>query len=92
MYASLGYDFLAETDHNMALDARKWSKWQDRANLILIPGEENGTTDHIVEIGVHQVTYTPDEKYADLNKWGILTSNLVQLQKRQSFVMRTVFT
>ena len=65
MYASLGYDFLAITDHNKALDASQWSQWQDRANLILIPGEENGTTDHIVEVGVYQVTSTPDESYAD---------------------------
>jgi hypothetical protein len=65
MYAALGYDFLVVTDHNKALDARQWSQWQDSANLILVPGEENGATDHIVEVGVHQVTSTHDEMYVD---------------------------
>ena len=65
MFASLGYDFLAVTDHNMAPDEEKWRSWQEGANLILVPGEENGKTDHILEIGVHQVTPTSSDSYAD---------------------------
>ena len=65
MYASLGYDFLAVTDHNKAPDVDQWQTWQAQANLILIPGEENGHTDHILEIGVHAVTPTADNHYAN---------------------------
>ncbi|MEM7032874.1 MAG: hypothetical protein AAF629_25215 [Chloroflexota bacterium] len=65
MYASLGYDFLAVTDHNMAPDVDQWQTWQDQAKLLLIPGEENGQTDHILEIGVHTVTPTTDNDYAN---------------------------
>lgn len=65
MYASLGYDFLAVTDHNKAPDMDQWQTWQAQANLILIPGEENGQTDHILEIGVHEVTPTTDDLYAN---------------------------
>ncbi len=65
MYASLGYDFLAVTDHNRAPSQDQWQRWQDQTPLILIPGEENGHTDHIVELGVYQVTPTPSAKYID---------------------------
>ncbi len=58
MFASLGYDFMAITDHNLAPDEEQWRIWQDQANLILIPGDENGTTDHILELGVFAVTET----------------------------------
>ena len=61
MYASLGYDFMAITDHNLAPDEAQWRTWQDQAGLILIPGEENGRTDHILEIGVFKVAETPSE-------------------------------
>jgi hypothetical protein len=64
MYASLGYHFLAITDHNQALSKAHWQIWQQKLNIILIPGEENGDTDHIVELGVHQVTSTPESSYA----------------------------
>ena len=63
MFASLGYDFLAITDHNKAPDKKQWQIWQEQANLILIPGEENGSTDHILEIGVHEVTQTPTSSF-----------------------------
>jgi len=65
MFASLGYDFMAITDHNMAPDKEQWQIWQDRAELILIPGEENGKTDHILELGVHAVTETPSLDIVD---------------------------
>ena len=65
MFASLGYDFLAITDHNKAPDEEQWRIWQEQANLILIPGEENGGTDHILEIGVHEMTPTTNGLYAD---------------------------
>ena len=53
MYASLGYDFLAITDHNLAPDADQLRAWQEKTGLILIPGEENGGTDHMLEIGIN---------------------------------------
>ena len=65
MYASLGYDFMAITDHNKAPDEDQWHTWQSQANLILIPGEENGSTDHILELGVFAVTETPTESILD---------------------------
>lgn len=61
MYASLGYDFMAITDHNMAPDEAKWRAWQEQIPIVLIPGEENGSTDHILELGVFAVTETSDE-------------------------------
>ena len=61
MYASLGYDFMAITDHNLAPDEPQWQTWQNQAGLVLIPGEENGRTDHILEIGVFAITPTPSE-------------------------------
>ena len=63
MFARLGYDFMAVTDHNMAPDEEQWRIWQEQAGLILIPGEENGEQDHILEIGVHQVTPTPNDNF-----------------------------
>ncbi len=65
MYADLGYDFLAITDHNLAVDKSKLAAWQEKTRLILIPGEENGESDHIVEIGVHEVTPTPADDYTE---------------------------
>ena len=61
MFASLGYDFMAITDHNMAPDEKQWRTWQDQIPLVLIPGEENGGTDHILELGVYNVTETPSD-------------------------------
>jgi len=63
MLASLGYDFLAITDHNKAPDEAQWRIWQEKANLIVIPGAENGKTDHILEIGVFEVTQPLDGSY-----------------------------
>jgi hypothetical protein len=61
MFASLGYDFMAITDHNMAPSEEQWRVWQDQIPLVLIPGEENGSTDHILELGVFEVTETPSD-------------------------------
>ena len=61
MYASLGYDFMAITDHNLAPDEAQWKTWQDQIPILLIPGEENGSTDHILELGVFAVTDTPSD-------------------------------
>ena len=68
MFASLGYDFMAITDHNMAPDEEQWQIWQNQAELILIPGEENGKTDHILELGVYAVTETPSLDIEDRAK------------------------
>lgn len=65
MFASLGYDFMAITDHNMAPDEKQWRAWQDQIPLILIPGEENGSTDHILEIGVFEVAEMPSDDIAE---------------------------
>ncbi|MCZ6633055.1 MAG: CehA/McbA family metallohydrolase [bacterium] len=65
MYASLGYDFMAITDHNMAPSEAQWRTWQSQANLVLIPGEENGSTDHILELGVFAVTDTPSDNMVE---------------------------
>jgi len=63
MLASLGYDFLAVTDHNKAPDEEQWRIWQEKANLIVIPGAENGNTDHILEPGVYEVTQPLNGSY-----------------------------
>ena len=65
MFAGLGYDFLAITDHNKAPDLEQWRIWQEQADLIVVPGEENGKTDHILEVGVHEVTPTSSDDYVD---------------------------
>ena len=65
MYASLGYDFMAITDHNLAPDEAQWKTWQDQIPIVLIPGEENGSTDHILELGVFAVTETPSDDIKD---------------------------
>lgn len=65
MFASLGYDFMAITDHNMAPSKEQWQTWQDQIPLVLIPGEENGGTDHILELGVFDVTDTPSEDVSE---------------------------
>ena len=63
LFARFGYDFLAVTDHNMAPDEKQWRTWQEQAQLILVPGEENGATDHILEIGGHDVAQTPVDSF-----------------------------
>ena len=63
IYADLGYDFMAITDHNLVHDVDQWRAWQEQVNLVIIPGEENGSTDHILEIGVQAVTPTLSESY-----------------------------
>jgi len=63
IYANLGYDFMAITDHNLVHDSNQWRSWQEQVGLVIIPGEENGSTDHILEIGVSAVTPTSSESY-----------------------------
>lgn len=65
MYASLGYDFVAVTDHNKTCDPAQARGWEQAAGLIVVPGEENGVMDHIIELGVHQVTPTSNKVFAD---------------------------
>lgn len=65
IYAKLGYDFLAITDHNHAPIVADFEMWQSEVPLILIPGEENGQTDHILEIGVHTVTSMDGDDYGE---------------------------
>jgi len=64
MFASLGYDFIAVTDHNKFPNEEQWSIWQQNANLIVIPGVENGGTDHILEIGIYSMTQPSSTSYA----------------------------
>lgn len=68
MFARLGYDFVAITDHDKTPDKETLAGWQKEAALTLLPGEENGGTDHILEIGVHAVTPTDGPDYADRAK------------------------
>ena len=48
IYAELGYDFLAITDHNNAHSPDQWEKWQTETDLLIVPGEENGSRGHIL--------------------------------------------
>jgi len=68
MYARLGYDFLAVTDHNKTCTPKQAIGWEQAAGLIVVPGEENGVTNHIIELGVHDVTPTPCQTYAQRAK------------------------
>ncbi len=65
MFARLGYDFIAVSDHNLAPDEEQWRRWQEKAGLILVPGEENGNAGHILEIGTHLVNAPPDGAFTD---------------------------
>lgn len=65
MFASLGYDFMAITDHNMAPNEEQWRTWQDQIPLVLIPGEENGSTDHMLDLGVFEVAEMPSDDIRD---------------------------
>jgi len=65
MYGLTGYDFVAVTDHSRAHPPERIADWAARSGLVILPGEENGGTDHIIELGVHDVTPTPaDGDYA----------------------------
>jgi len=64
MFASLGYDFIAVTDHNKTVNEEQWSIWQKNANLVVIPGVENGGTGHILEIGIYGMTQSSNGSYA----------------------------
>ncbi|MBE7465044.1 MAG: CehA/McbA family metallohydrolase [Planctomycetes bacterium] len=64
-YARLGYDFVAVTDHNKAPSKGQTAGWQQAAGLVVVPGEENGSTDHIIELGVHEVTPTNGSSYSE---------------------------
>ena len=65
IYANLGYDFMAITDHNNAHTLEQWQKWQAGTDLVIIPGEENGSKGHILELGVYAVTPTETDIYAE---------------------------
>ena len=68
IYANLGYDFLAITDHNLAHAPEQWQKWQAENSLTIIPGEENGSKGHILELGVYDVTPTGTDIYTERAK------------------------
>jgi hypothetical protein len=68
IYANFGYDFLAITDHNMAHTPEQWQKWQAENSLTIIPGEENGSKGHILELGVYEVTPTGTDNYTERAK------------------------
>lgn len=65
MYGRLGYDFLAVTDHNRTWTPAQIRGWEEASGVIVVPGEENGATDHIIELGVHEVTTTASDRFAD---------------------------
>jgi len=65
MYKWLGYDFLAVTDHNKAHGPMQIEHWARQTGLVIVPGEENGQTGHMLELGVHDVADTPSLDYAD---------------------------
>lgn len=65
IYGALGYDFLCVSDHNMAPNEAQWRIWQDQVKVTLVPSEENGEDDHILEIGTHVVTPTPSGSFVE---------------------------
>ncbi len=65
IYAALGYGFLAVTDHNKTHDAGQIERWSREAGLVVVPGVENGMTDHIIELGVHELQETASDDYAE---------------------------
>ena len=68
IYAELGYDFLAITDHNNAHSPDQWEKWQTETDLLIVPGEENGSRGHILELGIQSVTQTESDLYSERAK------------------------
>ncbi len=68
IYKLLHYDFVAITDHNQTHGRNAIAQWERQAGLIIVPGEENGKTDHMLEIGVHEVTPTPSDDYLERAK------------------------
>lgn len=65
LYAALGYDFLAITDHDRTVDGADWRTWNNKLGIVLIPGIENaGTEPHILEIGASLPTDTAAQSYA----------------------------
>ena len=68
IYAELGYDFLAITDHNNAHSPGQWEKWQTETDLLIVPGEENGSRGHILELGIQSVTQTESDLYSERAK------------------------
>lgn len=65
IYGRLGYDFFSITDHNKAWPQAQIRGWEEATGIVVVPGEENGATDHIIELGVHDVTPTPSDRFAD---------------------------
>lgn len=65
LYRLLGYDFVAITDHNQAHRPDAIQRWTEVAGLMIVPGEENGLSDHIIELGVHDVTPTLSDDYGE---------------------------
>ena len=68
IYAELGYDFLAITDHNNAHNPEQWQEWQAKTDLLIVPGEETGNSGHILELGIQSVTRTESDFYIDRAK------------------------
>jgi hypothetical protein len=65
LYRLLDYDFVAITDHDQAHSPAAIMHWQRHAGLPIIPGVENGKTDHILQLGVHEVTPVGSDDYVE---------------------------
>lgn len=65
MYRSLGYDFLAVTDHDLCHDEAYIEDRSRQSGILIIPGVENGQTDHIIELGAHELAQMPSDDYLE---------------------------
>ncbi len=65
MYGLLGYDFIAVTDHNRTHPPEQIDKWSEESGITVLPGSENGGSDHIIEIGSYELTPELSDDYAE---------------------------
>lgn len=65
LYAALGYDFLAITDLDRTVDGADFQRWNNKLELILIPGIENTGSEHILELGTYHATDAGTQGYAE---------------------------
>jgi len=63
IYAALGYDFIAVTDHDKTCKRRQLESWREQTGLVVIPGVEVGGDGHMLELGVINASSDSGENF-----------------------------